>query len=220
MVKRLNRVCGFFPCHKGLEDCTFCYCPFYPCADKGLGKYVYSTKRKKSIWSCKDCSWIHKKRSAERIYNLIRGCGNDLRNNTPLFLAERRRLQNQNIGVVILSHGSRLKKANALIPRIVSEIKQALGLKKIYPAFLQLISPGLSVSIKRLADRGCKKIIIVPFFLFEGNHVSRDIPEMIRNVKKRYPDVVFVRTKNLGGDPRMSRIVADKIREGMNGCNR
>ncbi|TAN60140.1 hypothetical protein EPN16_05810, partial [bacterium] len=37
---RVNRACKYFPCHQNLEDCAFCYCPFYPCREKGLGEYV------------------------------------------------------------------------------------------------------------------------------------------------------------------------------------
>ena len=70
MVKRLNKACKYFPCHKGLEDCTFCYCPFYPCLDKKRGKYVYSGN--KAVWSCEDCNWIHKKKVVDGIFDLIR----------------------------------------------------------------------------------------------------------------------------------------------------
>ena len=72
MLKRNNKACSYFPCHKGLEDCAFCYCPFYPCKDKSLGRYIRSIKLKKNIWSCQDCNWIHKKKTADRIYKLIR----------------------------------------------------------------------------------------------------------------------------------------------------
>ena len=31
--KGLDHDCEYLPCHKTLEACDFCYCPFYPCAD-------------------------------------------------------------------------------------------------------------------------------------------------------------------------------------------
>ena len=48
--------CGYFPCHKTLEACDFCYCPFYPCAD-GItgGEWI----KDKDVWSCQHCDWIH-----------------------------------------------------------------------------------------------------------------------------------------------------------------
>ena len=54
--KGLDYDCEYLPCHKALEACDFCYCPFYPCAD-GLtgGEWI----KDKDVWSCQHCDWIH-----------------------------------------------------------------------------------------------------------------------------------------------------------------
>ena len=54
--KGLDYDCEYLPCHKALEACDFCYCPFYPCAD-GLtgGEWI----KNKDVWSCQYCDWIH-----------------------------------------------------------------------------------------------------------------------------------------------------------------
>ena len=54
--KGLDYDCEYLPCHKELEACDFCYCPFYPCAD-GLtgGEWI----KDKDVWSCQHCDWIH-----------------------------------------------------------------------------------------------------------------------------------------------------------------
>ncbi|MDV0447614.1 Histidinol-phosphate aminotransferase [Methanosarcinaceae archaeon Ag5] len=55
-----RETCGYYPCHFEGQDCTFCYCPFYPCGDERTGgTYVYSTKRNGKIWSCTDCYIPH-----------------------------------------------------------------------------------------------------------------------------------------------------------------
>ena len=54
--KGLDYDCEYLPCHKLLEACDFCYCPFYPCAD-GItgGEWI----KGKEVWSCQYCDWIH-----------------------------------------------------------------------------------------------------------------------------------------------------------------
>ena len=54
--KGLDYDCEYLPCHKTLEACDFCYCPFYPCAD-GItgGEWI----KDKDVWSCQYCDWIH-----------------------------------------------------------------------------------------------------------------------------------------------------------------
>ncbi|MCP4050259.1 MAG: hypothetical protein GY730_06095 [bacterium] len=71
-IKRINHLCSAYPCHSGLEDCTFCYCPFYPCLKAELGSYIYSENLKKEVWSCENCNVVHKQKTVDKIFKLIR----------------------------------------------------------------------------------------------------------------------------------------------------
>lgn len=203
---RINKACTYFPCHKGLEDCTFCYCPFYPCRNEVLGRFIFS-KDKKKIWSCMDCSWIHKKRTVDKILKLVRSANiNPYKNNA--------KLSTKNTGIIILGHGSKLKKANNSLRKVIKEI-EGEGFELIEPAYLQLHKPALHESVGDLIAKGCQNIIIVPFFLFMGNHVKRDVPKIIKKEKKLYPKVNFIYTRNIGSDKRIADIVLDCIREAL-----
>jgi precorrin-3B C17-methyltransferase len=51
-----NMACEYYPCHSHPQNCTFCYCPFYPCGDPSTGgRWI----KEKKVWSCEDCTWIH-----------------------------------------------------------------------------------------------------------------------------------------------------------------
>jgi len=205
---RKNNSCAYFPCHAGLEDCTFCYCPFYPCLNNRLGEYVFSKKTNRRIWSCQDCSWIHQKNVVDKISRSIRfGSISPYVNN----------FDAKTIGVIILGHGSRVKKTNATIARIIKEIKAKTGIKTIEPSYLQLTGPDLQTSVKQVVKNGVKKIVIVPFFLFTGNHVAKDIPKEIKKQVKLYPDVEFIYSKNIGDDPRISEVVLGCINQVLRG---
>lgn len=206
---RVNRACKYYPCHKALEDCAFCYCPFYPCLDPNRGSCVYSKNKNKKIWSCMDCSWIHKKRVVDRIFAMIRANRN--------FFSPQSPAGKMKTGIIILGHGSKLKSAS----RVMRDISAAVRRKQaavVEPAYLQFHQPDIALTIRKLVNKGCKKIIIVPFFLLEGNHVTRDIPKAIRAEKQKYPDVDFVYARNLGDDPRIEGIVLDRIREALLKC--
>lgn len=51
--------CDYHPCHFSNQDCTFCYCPFYPCNDKTLGSELIG-RNNSIIWNCTDCLFIHR----------------------------------------------------------------------------------------------------------------------------------------------------------------
>lgn len=210
MIKRKNAACKFFPCHKGLEDCTFCYCPFYPCLNYDEGSYIYSAKFKNGVWACHGCNWIHKKRTVDEIFSLIRS-------NYCRPAAASKGVSGAGIktGIIILGHGTKLHKANKLIPELIEKIRQKTNYNIIEPSYLQFHHPDLPQSIRKIAGNGCKKIIIVPFFLFKGNHVKRDIPQVMKKEISKYPDVTFVFTPSMGEDSRIGDIVIRRINEAM-----
>ena len=203
-ISRVNKVCKYFPCHIKLEDCTFCYCPYYPCGDDNRGNFIY-TKDKHKVWSCQNCNWIHQKSVVDEIFKLIRNKYNPhpIKPETGF----------KKTGIIIIGHGSKLARANKLLLKIVNAARHSLGVKNILPAYMQFHGPNLSVSIKKLVARGCQRIIIVPFFLFKGNHVSIDIPSAIEAEKKRFRQIKFVFAKNLGDDERLEEVVIERIKE-------
>ena len=54
-----NKACAYHPCHFTGQDCTFCYCPFYPCNDTTFGNEL-TGKRGNKVWACSDCLFIHR----------------------------------------------------------------------------------------------------------------------------------------------------------------
>lgn len=58
--------CPYYPCHFENQDCSLCYCIFYPCFIYKFGDLVVSS-RGNFVWSCKKCTWIHEKENVEEI---------------------------------------------------------------------------------------------------------------------------------------------------------
>ena len=53
----VKKECPFYPCHVGLEDCTYCFCPIYPCKYEEFGKWV---NKDSQWWDCSECVIFHK----------------------------------------------------------------------------------------------------------------------------------------------------------------
>lgn len=117
------------------------------------------------------------------------------------------------IGIIIISHGSRVRNADKVVHGLIKTIKASMGIRNVIPSYLQFSQFNLSNGVKILVNKNCEKIIIVPFFLLNGQHVTRDIPRVIKKEKTRYPKVKFVCTGNLGKDKRITDIVIDRINE-------
>lgn len=56
-----NTGCEYHPCHFKGQNCSFCYCPFYPCNDTDLGASICSKKIEgKEVWDCSPCLFNHR----------------------------------------------------------------------------------------------------------------------------------------------------------------
>ena len=67
-----DKSCENNPCHENLEDCTFCYCPFYPCYDEALGGSIVKNQiTGKLIWFCANCILPHIKEYAQFILDKL-----------------------------------------------------------------------------------------------------------------------------------------------------
>jgi sirohydrochlorin ferrochelatase len=78
-------------------------------------------------------------------------------------------------------------------------------------AFLQYVSPSLQDVLSRCVGQKVDRIVIVPFFLQAGAHVTKDIPELVEKAHKQYPSVDIIVTGYVGAHPLMARIVEDLV---------
>jgi sirohydrochlorin ferrochelatase len=59
---------------------------------------------------------------------------------------------------------------------------------------------------------GADNIVIVPFFMQAGMHVTRHIPDLVKKAQKRHPGVNIAVTDYVGAHPLMAKIVEDLVR--------
>ncbi len=116
--------------------------------------------------------------------------------------------------ILLLGHGSPKKGANNL--EQVGEMLHGMlhaGCTEncVKVAYLQFAEPGIMDTIKDRVEKGAKKIILHPFFLSSGMHVTKDIPEMIEEARKLYPGVTFIYTEPLGIHEKLAHIVMERI---------
>jgi sirohydrochlorin ferrochelatase len=115
--------------------------------------------------------------------------------------------------IVILGHGSRSKGADDSIRQAVARIRNNGSYEMVEYAFLQHATPSLSVVLEDCIRRQVGKVVVVPFFLQSGAHVSTDIPELVMVMKRAHPHMEFVVTDYVGRHPFMVDIIADLIKK-------
>ncbi len=117
--------------------------------------------------------------------------------------------------LIIIGHGSPLKEANNLetVGRLLHSALHN-GCKKdcVSVAYLQFGNPDLMKCIRTAVMSGARKVIIHPYFLTSGMHVTKDIPMIIEEARGLYPHVEFLYTEPLGFHERLIEIIKDRIK--------
>ena len=66
-----RKTCEYYPCHFEGQNCTFCFCPFYPCENEHTGGKWIKSSRGGKIWSCSDCHLVHRTEIAQKILDCL-----------------------------------------------------------------------------------------------------------------------------------------------------
>eukprot|EP01039_Chlorochromonas_danica_P010876 gene10876-12088_t len=68
----------------------------------------------------------------------------------------------------------------------------------VEPAHMELAEPSLITAYHQCVLQGAQHIICHPFFLSYGKHVQEDIPRLLEEAQRQYPQTTYTLTTPLG----------------------
>ncbi len=116
--------------------------------------------------------------------------------------------------ILLVLHGSPKRDANTwdqFLGLLAGTFKRPI--EDFALAFLQFGKPDVKTALENLITMGAKRIIVHPLFLSAGLHVTKDIPEILEEVKRKNPSVEILYTKPLGMHEKLAEIVKERIEE-------
>ena len=114
-------------------------------------------------------------------------------------------------GILILAHGSKRQETEVILNSLIEKVKVKTGEEHVYPAFLQFSELNLEKGIKNLVEKGASCIKIMPMFIFDGVHVTQDIPNELKEIIAKYPQVKIKISGHIGDDDKLADIIVDRI---------
>jgi|GEM_PF-155741 sirohydrochlorin cobaltochelatase len=88
-------------------------------------------------------------------------------------------LNNENSGILLVGHGSSLPFGKEVLMGVTNKIKERMSEYEIDCGFMQIETPLIPESFKKLQDNGFENMIVVPVFLADGLHTKNDIPNRL-----------------------------------------
>ncbi len=114
--------------------------------------------------------------------------------------------------VVLIAHGSRLEAANEEVRRLAERLSERLG-QTVIPAFLELASPGIPEGIDEALRSNPSEIKVLPYFLTQGRHVQEDIPKLLADKARAYPETPIRLLTYLGAEDAVLELLAEISRK-------
>lgn len=114
---------------------------------------------------------------------------------------------------LLIAHGSRREAANLDL----ADLADALRARAIYPiveiAYLELAPPNIIEAGTACVAQGADQVLLLPYFLSAGAHVSDDLERFRHQLAEQFPDVDFILCRPLSQHPLLVDIVVDRLAE-------
>ena len=116
--------------------------------------------------------------------------------------------------VLLIAHGSRRQSANEDLARLKRSIAERSAYCVVEIAYLEIAEPTIPEGAARCVERGAKRVLMLPYFLSAGAHVTDDLEAHRRRLSQEHPETEFVLCPPLGLHPLLIEVVLARLEEG------
>lgn len=114
--------------------------------------------------------------------------------------------------VIVLGHGSVAAGVAEQMDHVAARLAARLPHMRVRAAHRELCEPLFEKVVAEVVAQGCRRIVVLPYFLHRGNHLQKDIPTQLAALRVSYPETTFVLAEPLGFDDRIVPILEDRVR--------
>jgi sirohydrochlorin ferrochelatase len=120
-------------------------------------------------------------------------------------------------GILIVDHGSQKREANEMLGSVADLIQRMAGPEVVVRyAHMELAQPDIAAGFSSCVQSGATDVTVFPYMLSPGRHSTADIPRMVANVAKAFPNVSFNVTPAFGLHEKLAEVVLERAGIGAN----
>jgi sirohydrochlorin ferrochelatase len=114
--------------------------------------------------------------------------------------------------LLLIAHGSRRTEANADLEHLADLLRARGPYPIIESCYLELAVPKIETGGAKCVAAGANRVLLVPYFLSAGVHVTRDLEAARQRLADRHDGVEFRLCEPIGQHPLMVEIIMDRAR--------
>lgn len=114
------------------------------------------------------------------------------------------------VAVVVAAHGSRATAANDAHRAVVADLAGGVE-HAVTAAFLELAEPSIGDAIDAAVAAGATTVLVLPYFLYPGRHLTEDLPRIVGEADARHPGIEVRLLPLFGADPALTSLLAAQV---------
>ena len=117
--------------------------------------------------------------------------------------------------ILLVAHGSKRTHANNEVISIAEKLRNTC-LEKfsiVHAAFLEFSEISILDGIKLCIEEGAKSIVVLPYFLNSGKHLVEDIPNIVKDIANKYPDIKIKIAPHIGSSDLIIKVLLDCVKK-------
>lgn len=118
---------------------------------------------------------------------------------------------NEQLGVVIVDHGSRRESSNRMLEDFAALFADEMPGAVVEAAHMELAEPSIGTAFGRCVARGARRVVVMPYFLLPGRHWHEDIPRLAAEAASEHEGVEFLVGSPIGLHPLMLGVVRARL---------
>jgi precorrin-8X/cobalt-precorrin-8 methylmutase len=118
--------------------------------------------------------------------------------------------------LVVVGRGTSDPDANADVSKLARMLEEGLGFGASYVCYAGTAEPSVSEGLRRAARLSDQRLVIFPYFLFDGVLVKR-IYAAADDLQARHPGLEVLKGGYLGPHPDVAQVLLERAREGIEG---
>ena len=116
----------------------------------------------------------------------------------------------RSVVVVVAAHGSRAPAANVAHQGVVDALAKVVDLP-VAAAYLELAEPSIPTAIDSAIASGATTVLVLPYFLHPGRHLTDDLPQIVQEASARHPAVAVELLGSFGSEPGLLEILVAQV---------
>src|SRR5436190_4874010 len=111
--------------------------------------------------------------------------------------------------ILLIDHGSVRAEANHMLACAANLLQHMVGDSVLVRhAHMELAEPSIAQGVAECVRSGATEIIAFPYMLSPGKHVTRDIPRLVAEAAREFPDVAYRVTEAFGIHEKLAELIA------------